>query len=169
MKIFMMAPLMRLFAGSALLLCAGLAQAQYVWIDAKGVRQYSDRPPPPSTPASQILKSPRPQSLVPVVVAPETAPATDQKPKGQPALAERDADFRKRATEQAERDAKAAQEARHKAAVAENCDMARQARTQLASDVRIATAGSDGERAFMSDAERARHLARTNQILADCR
>lgn len=52
------APLLRRVAAVALLLAAGLAQAQFVWVDPKGVRHYSDQPPPPGTPPARILKAP---------------------------------------------------------------------------------------------------------------
>lgn len=54
--------------GAALFVAAGAialpAQAQYVWLDARGVRQFSDRPPPPSVPDSRILKGPGKPSTV---------------------------------------------------------------------------------------------------------
>lgn len=52
------APLLRRAAAAALLFAAGLAQAQFVWVDPKGVRHYSDQPPPPGTPPARILKAP---------------------------------------------------------------------------------------------------------------
>lgn len=69
--------------GVAALLVAGFAHAQYSWIapyswiDEKGVRQLSDRPPPPGTPADKILKAPQ----MPVARAQETPPTgqTQQK------------------------------------------------------------------------------------------
>jgi hypothetical protein len=159
---------LRLAAGAALLLVAGLAQAQYVWIDAKGLRQYSDRPPPPSTPAAKILKSPHPLA---VDVAPANAPAEPkaQPNKGAPTLAERDADFRKRKQEGAEHEKKAAEEAQRKQAQLENCASARQYKVQLESGTRIADSGPDGERGYISDAERTTRLAKVNQVLAGCR
>jgi hypothetical protein len=44
---------------SMLLLACSLAHAQYSWIDTKGIRQFSDRPPPVDTPEAKILKVPR--------------------------------------------------------------------------------------------------------------
>ena len=48
---------LQLLAGSALLIVANLGHAQFVWVDAKGVKQFSDRPPPPGTPQKNILKA----------------------------------------------------------------------------------------------------------------
>jgi hypothetical protein len=161
----------RLVAGAALLLCAGLAQAQYAWINASGNREYSDRPPPPSVPASKILKAPRGSPLLveaTAAAAPEEAPKAEPK-KGPPTLAERDADFRKRQKERGEQEQKAAEEAQRKQALAENCASARRYKAELESDVRIADTTAQGERSFISDEERARRLAGTRRILDSCR
>jgi outer membrane biosynthesis protein TonB len=160
---------LRLFAGAALLLAAGLAQAQYVWIDANGLRQYSDRPPPPSTPPEKIIKSPQPVALA-IEAPPAPAPDPKAQPKkGAPTLAEREADFRKRKQEGAEQDKKAAEEAQRKQAQLENCASARQYKAQLESGIRIADTGADGERGYISDADRATRLAKANRIVAECR
>jgi hypothetical protein len=163
--------MLRLVGGTALVLFATLAQAQYVWVDAKGMRQFSDRPPPPSTPADKILKAPQKQQ--PVLVEPAApsaaAAAAPAKASSQPTLAERDADFRKRAQERAKEEQKAAAEAGHKKALAENCDAARQYKAQLESGIRISKIDNGGERAFISDDERAKALASTNKALESCR
>jgi type IV secretory pathway VirB10-like protein len=162
---------LRLLAGGALVLAAGLAQAQYIWIDEKGMKQLSDRPPPPSVPDSKILKAPgKPPPPViddgsaPAPAAAKPAPAV----KGPPTLAERNADFRKRAKEEAEKDQKAAADAQRKKERAENCDAARQNKAQLASGVRIRTTGANGEAGYLSDEERAARSVKANQALAGC-
>jgi hypothetical protein len=161
---------LRLVAGAALLLIAGLAQAQYVWIDAKGIRQYSDRPPPPETPPAQIIKSPRAVALAnDVAPAPAPGDAKAQQKRGPLTLVEREADFRKRKQEGAEQEKKAAEEAQRKQAQLESCASARQYKAQLESGMRIADTGADGERGYISDAERATRLAKANRVLADCR
>jgi type IV secretory pathway VirB10-like protein len=161
---------LRLFAGAALLFAAGLAQAQYVWINAKGVREYSDRPPPPSTPAANILKRPQSAALVsepPVTAAPAaTAAPAKQAP---PSLAARDADFRKRQQERAKEEQKAADEAQRKESLAENCASALQHKAMLESGIRVADTAANGERTFLSDQERAARLAKTRRILEGCR
>jgi type IV secretory pathway VirB10-like protein len=161
----------RLLAGTALLLCAGLAHAQYVWINASGNREYSDRPPPASTPRSKILKAPSGSPLLLDLAAPEApaeAPKAETK-KGPPTLAERDADFRKRQKERGEEEQKTAQETQRKQAVEQNCASARQYKAQLESDIRIADTTAQGERTFITDEERARRLASTRRILESCR
>jgi hypothetical protein len=153
---------LRLLTGGAFMLFATLAHAQYVWVDGKGIKQFSDRPPPPSIPLSNILKAPGLQ-----LEAPET-PAADA-PKPKPTLAERDAEFRKRGKEQAERAQKAAEEAQRKAEMAANCEAARISKAELDSGVRIGTTDKNGERSYLSDAERAQRADRANKVLAGCR
>ena len=160
-----------LFAG-ALMLLAQLAHAQYSWIDEKGTRVFSDRPPPPGTPANRILKVPRRSDAMPDNVAPaaaaEAASTPAEKPR-QPSLAEREADYRKRQAQRQEDEKKSQDEAAKKAAQQELCAGARQEERQLASGVRINEVQANGERAYITDEERARRLARARQALADCR
>ena len=162
-------PFRRLLAGLTLLALAGAAHAQYMWIDPKGIRQYSDRPPPPSTPAHKILKAPG--RLPPAAPASDAdTPATPpEKANSAPTLAEREAAFRKRAQERAEQERKQADEARRKADLAERCAAARETKAHLNSGIRIAKVGADGERAFLSDEERAARVAQANRVLEACR
>jgi hypothetical protein len=162
-------PCQRLLAAAALMLVAGLAQAQYVWIDEKGIKQFSDRSPPPSVPAKDILKQPGRQPMVPVQDQPATAPVAEPVKKAPPTIAERNVEYNKRAGEKAEQGKKAAAEAQAKAAKAEQCAAARDYKAQLDSGARIGTVSQSGERAFMSDAERASANARAAKILAACR
>lgn len=156
----------RLAVATALALLAGLAQAQYVWVDENGRKQLSDRPPPTSVPAKNILKQP---AGVPQVKDAEPAAAAASASSGPMTLADRDADYKKRQLDKAEKDAKAADEARQKLAKRKNCEIARAYKAQLASGERIGVMGNNGERGFMNDAERAQRTAETNRILNDCR
>jgi type IV secretory pathway VirB10-like protein len=160
---------LRLACAGALMLLAQLAHAQYSWIDDKGTRVFSDRPPPPGTPSSRILKAPRsPQTLQPVATPAPSSAAANAKPVAPP-LAERDADFRKRATERAEGENKAKEEMQRKAEQAEDCKAARQAQAQLQTGTRVARVDEKGERGFLSDEERASQLQRAQRVLAGCR
>lgn len=165
--------IVRLLAGAALMAFATLSHAQYLWIDEKGMKQLSDRPPPSTIPEKNILKAPgiAPVALVPVPLAsdsPAPKPPAVPNAKAPPTVAERDAEYKKRATEQAELNKKAAAQAADKAAKAQNCATARQYQAQLASGDRIGTTDKNGERGYMDDAERARQAARTSKVLADC-
>ncbi|MCD2518976.1 DUF4124 domain-containing protein [Massilia sp. G4R7] len=158
--------LLRLFAASALLLGSSLAQAQYSWIGENGVRQFSDRPPPPSTPPSKILKAPGRAYAAPAAEPPAAAPA-ETKPA--PGWAAREADYRKRMKEREEQDKKNAQQADRQRDVEQRCEWARTARAQVESGIRIGNVDPQGERRFASDEERAAQLARANKILSECR
>lgn len=63
----------------SLLAISHMALAQFIWLDNKGVRQYSDRPPPPSTPRKNILKVPADIAPLAVTRLPATA-STDNAP-----------------------------------------------------------------------------------------
>lgn len=171
MKIFAMLTLSRSalprLAAVLLFCCAGLAQAQFVWIGPNGTRAYSDQPPPPGTPASKILKAPgrAAPAQAGTVTEPEVAPA---KPKA-PTLAEREADYRKRAKAREEADGKAQAEASRAAAQSDYCAELRKHQRMAESGIRITDIGPDGQKRFLSDAERAAASARAAQKLKDCR
>lgn len=151
-------------AGSALLMFASLSHAQYVWVDEKGVKQFSDRSPPANTPLKNILKVPRGQAM-PEPGAPASGPSAT--PAAAPAsVADREADYKKRQLAKVEADKKAAADA----SVANNkkavCDAARAAKTELESGVRLRT-GANGD--YMDDQQRSQAAAGANKTLADCR
>jgi len=139
------------------------ALAQYSWIDDHGTRVFSDRPPPPGTPPSRILKAPRSASA-----AEPTATAEPAKPTA-PTLADRDADFRKRATERDAYERKATEEAQRTADNAAQCAAARRSETALTSGARITDVDDKGERVVVTDDEKARRLAQVRRVLAGCR
>ena len=158
--------LTRLLAAGALLALSTLAHSQmpYLWLDEKGTKVYSDRPPPPSTPLKNVLRTPRGmdgamaqragQDDAAAAAAP--APDTDAaKPKAAPSMAERNAAHLKRVKDQAERAQKEADAHQARLVQEENCERARAARQTIDSGVRIATQEKNGERGFMSDAQRA--------------
>ena len=152
------------------------AHAQYSWIDDHGTRVFSDRPPPPGTPASRILQAPRAPTAaslyaLPAAAAPATAEtkAEAAKPPQPPTLGERDADFRKRTVQRDADEHKAAEEAQRKADLAEQCTAARRNEAALTSGERMADVDARGERAFVSDDEKARRLVQVRRFLATCR
>lgn len=152
------------------------AFAQYVWLDEKGVKHYSDMPAPATVPASRILKSAgtalRTQSPGNASKAAEdmnasgNATAKTQLPM---TTAEKNADFQKRRIEQSEKDKKAAEETQRAADKAKNCERASTYQKALDSGQRIAQQGTDGQRAFLSDAQRAQELRDTKRILVECK
>jgi len=168
----------RALSATLLFLAATAAQAQYVWIGPGGTRQYSDRPPPPGTPASKIVKAPgraAPElAPAPPAAMPAEGSATDPAakplpPKGPPTLAEQEAAYRARTKARDEANLKAQEEVQRTRQLAERCNAARETQAQLASGTRIARYGQDGQKSYMTDAERAARAAQVNQALQDCR
>lgn len=150
--------------GGALLAAAALAQAQYAWIDDKGLKQYSDRPPEPALPAARILKAP---GLAPRQET-DAGEQARQPPGAAPTTAEREAAFRKRKAEQAALARTADDEARRRAERDSNCARQRQHLQLLESGIRIGTVNQQGERDFINDAERAGQIAQIRRALAGC-
>ena len=149
------------------------ACAQYVWIGANGTRQYSDRPPPPGTPPGKILKSPgrpafTPETADSSAAAPDAAVAAPVA-KGPPTLAERETAYRERGKAREEQERKQQEETTRQRRLAEHCEAARETQAQLASGIRIARIGPDGQKAYMTDEERADRNERVNRALQDCR
>lgn len=178
----------RLLAASALMAFASLAQAQYMWIDEKGMKQLSDRPPPPSIPLKHILKAPKGMPTAATeaeAAATATATATSAataaagagassapesaKPKAAPTLADRNADFRKRAKEKADAEQKDKEDATAKAEKADNCERARAARQSMDSGTRISTQDKNGERGFMSDEQRVVESKKIDRAMVACK
>ncbi|MBY0240804.1 MAG: DUF4124 domain-containing protein [Burkholderiaceae bacterium] len=157
------------------LLTAPLAQAQapYIWLDDKGMKQLSDQPPPPSVPLNRILRQPRHVQAAPVPGAADEAAATppappDDKAKRPSTLAERNADFNKRKADAADASQKAAQEAARQSAAAANCDNARSNQMALDSGIRMSAFDKDGQRSFLTDAQRAERSKQNQAVLAGC-
>ena len=166
----------RLLAASALLALSALAQAQYMWIDAQGVKQFSDRAPPASVPLKAILKAPRDAASAATMptdteaTAASDAPAIPgAAPMPMPTMAERNADYRKRVRENLEREQKDKAERIAKADRADNCARARSAQQSIDSGARIGIRDTSGERGFMSDAQRMVEAAKIDKVLAGCK
>jgi hypothetical protein len=156
---------------------ATAALAQYVWLDAKGVKQFSDMPPPASVPKTRILKQPASaqRAETPAAVGADQngkqADAPAENVKSQPPMtsAEKNTDFLKRRNEQAEKDKKTAEDAKRKADSAQNCERTRSYARSLEIGGRISRTNQNGERSFISDEERARDLQEAKRMLADCK
>ena len=149
-----------------LLLASAAAHAQYLWIDEKGIKQFSDRPPPPSVPEQRILKAPGKASFNPDASAPDVpaAPA-----RNGATLAEREADYQRRHSEARAAADKAAEQTRQRAEQAANCEIARKNQQAISDGIRIATYDKNGERHFMTDAERAEQEKNNRKVLAACK
>ena len=146
---------------AALLAGCGAAQAQWAWKDANGRPVYSDRPPPASVPAAHIFKAPRGQ----MPDAPE-APAL----RPSPTLAERNAAYEQRRASAAEQAVRQADEAKAKASRTASCESARSNQRALDGGGRIARFNAQGEREFLTDAQRAEESKRNAAMVTEhCR
>ncbi|HEY8023485.1 MAG TPA: DUF4124 domain-containing protein [Burkholderiaceae bacterium] len=150
------------------LLMSACALAQFVWIDEHGVKQFSDTAPPSNIPQNHILKQPHRDAARPTEAPAADAAAGSDAAKAPPSVAEKNADFNKRKTEQAEKDKKTAEDAKRKETDAANCARTKQYLDELNTGERIRTTGSDGQPAFMDDDKRAKEVQRAQQALADC-
>ena len=150
---------------------ASTAFAQYVWKDEKGVRQYSDRPPPPSVPISRIIKAPGlVQNEAPTAPSDADSAALDEKEDAKaPSLAERNAEYQRRRAEQQEKEKKLAEESRKAAERSRACANARSYQNALDSGERISRLGANGEREFLSDSQRARESQINRKVLDSCK
>lgn len=149
---------------------APLAMAQYMWLDEKGVKQFSDRPPPSNVPAKRILKAPGKPVFNPnAAPEPDDNAAAAPAPKAPPTLAERNTDFNKRKTEAAEAERQAAASAQRKADEAANCNAARQNQQALDQGLRLSTYDKNGERGYMNDQQREDLRKNTQKVLAECK
>lgn len=153
--------------------CCSAALAQYVWLDDKGTKQYSDMPPPASVPNSRILKSPgaMPQPAAPAATTESEEKSSDSgaAAKAPPSLAEKNADFQKRRTEQAEKDKLAADKAKQDAGKKKDCEQVSNYQRALQSGQRITRLSPTGERVFLTDDERAATVRENQRTLADCK
>ena len=179
----------RLLTAGALLALSALAQSQsqsqvhYMWIDEKGLKQFSDRAPPASVPLTAILKAPRGAASAASAAAmpsattmPSATVATDGAeaaikpgPALAPTVAERNVDYRKRVRENLEREQKEQDALIANAGRADNCARARAARQSIDSGARIGIQDKNGERGFMSDEQRVAEAKKIDKILAACK
>ncbi len=145
----------------AMCLAIGLAAAtaaqaqQYKWIDANGHVQYGDIPPPGVK--AKMLRPPP---------GPAQQPAVSKEGKGPMTPAEREREYQRRAKAQREADAKADQAKQNAEAAKLNCENAQQALRNLESGQRISRVGANGERYFLSDAQRAQETTQARAMTA---
>jgi len=159
--------LQRLAAALIALLMANAANAQYVWLDEKGIKQFSDMAPPADVPRSRILKTPH---LSPARPSPQVQPETTNDAPATPKAmtsAERNADFQKRKMEQAEKEKKEAEKAKSERDRAKYCDQVQAYYRNLESGSPISQFEKNGERTFLTDQQRAHELADTKRALRD--
>jgi Skp family chaperone for outer membrane proteins len=132
-------------------LASSAAAALYKWTDAQGRTVYSDQPPSTSVKSEQLRAPPPPAN-----------------PNAAKELAQREADYRKRQTENAEAAAKSEKEREDGAKRAEACAQAKGQLKQLGeSQLAIYRYNEKGEREVMDDDARGRERAKINTFLRD--
>lgn len=169
----------RIATALALLCLTSAASAQYVWLDDKGVKQFSDTPPPASVPRNRILKDPGTMSHSTSRVTTSTAPDKPENPGNETSApnkaqlpmttAEKNADFQKRRMEQAEKEKKDAEKAKQDADKVKRCERARAYSRNLESGVRITDIDKNGERYILNDEQRAQESRDNKHILDECK
>lgn len=160
----------RLTLALILSLGASTAFAQYIWLDNKGVKQYSDRPPPTSVPTSKILKAPgTPLRTAAEASTDEADKDVDMTKKAPPTLADKNVDFQKRRIAQADKDKEAEQKTRQAADQKKNCERATAYNRVLESGQRVSRMDQSGERIYLSNEEREQEIKESRRVLNDCK
>lgn len=164
-----------LFSSMIFMACAITeVQAQYVWLNDKGVKQYSDSPPPRSVPLDRIVKSPSGKSASSVRATP--SPAAEDKNKSElekiekpKTLANKIEDFNKRKIAREEAEKKAETEQQNKEIKTKNCERAKNYKQSLDEGGLIMTRSKEGERIPMDEAQRNKEMLEAKKILEDCK
>lgn len=160
-------------AAFALLLSAGLAQAQWVWKDSAGGINASDLPPPRSVPDKDIVRRPagasRTAAAAPASPASAVAARTAASAPAKPAV-DSELERRRKMAEQEKAARGKADEERLAAQRRENCERARGQLLGLESGRRMSRMNAQGETEVLDDDARAAEIGRAREIIAsDCR
>lgn len=151
------------------------AAAQWQWLDKDGRKVFSDRGPPPDVPSNRILKRPDGKPAAGAAVQAASGAASAAKPAARasgPILKTTDPKL-----EAKKKEAQEAEEAKVKAAAAENlkkredsCLQARKGLELLNSGIRLRVTNAKGEPEVMDDSMRAVEAARIQKIAdTDCK
>lgn len=156
-----------LLAASCLIGHRAFAQTPYVWVDDKGVKQFSDQPPPPSVPKSRIIKFSG--KSIDNQDVPSGATNDAIRPvKPADSVADRELAYKKHRDDVVAQEKKDAEAQKNSAAQAENCKRMRDYKAALDSGQRIAETDANGNRAYMSDDKRAQETSTLSQNLGEC-
>ncbi|WP_338849393.1 DUF4124 domain-containing protein [Massilia sp. W12] len=153
------------------LFCAAApAHAQYVWLDEKGVKQFSDQPPPASVPKNKILKAPGVKKIDP---APQGDAASAEKPEAAkssapPSTADRNTEFNKRQKEAADKEKKSQEESKLAQEKKQNCQRMRNYQRTLEDGGRISGHNDKGEKIIYDETRIAEEKRRVREALSDC-
>ncbi len=147
------------------------AAAQWKWRDKAGQVQYSDLPPPASTPEANILQRPAPSaSARPAPNAASGAASAASAPPPAPKLGDPELEAKRKKAEEEEARKKKIEESRVAATQAENCSRARSQLAALEQGQRIVRYNAKGEREYLDDKGRADEIQRARGVMAtDCK
>jgi hypothetical protein len=172
MKTFRLASL----AALALLAAAQVtpALAQYKWRDAAGNTHYSDTPPPPGTPAKDILSQPRAATERAAKMAATQAASTASEASAPAAPSVKASDPELEARKRKEKEQQDAKRKADEDKLAkerqDNCQRSRNYMRSLEDGMRIARTNDKGEREVLDDQQRAQEIERTKQgIASNCK
>lgn len=166
---------MRTLALACLFALPLAASAQWMYLDHKGQKVFSDKAPPPDIPAKNILRQP---GMRAAAKEPEEAASPPAVPaKAAPAASAPKLTGKDKALEEKKKQAEAAEEARKKEqaesvakAQAENCARAQQNKATFSSGQRVSRINAKGEREILDDKQRAEELTRLQAVIAkDCK
>jgi hypothetical protein len=144
------------------------AQSMWKWRDASGQLHIGDTPPPPGTPAKNIVSSPAGSMLAPI--AAPTSTATTTAAADASSAPESDLDKKKKAADKVKADKdkadRAALEQKNAAIRQDNCTRATNEVAGIQAGNRLTVTNTKGEREYLDDAGRAAELKRTQDIAA---
>ena len=155
-------------------LCTTAAHAQWKWKDKSGSVQYSDLPPPPSVPESDILQKPKDNARKSnsVAAAPAAAASVVQQQASAPSTprgVDPELEAKRKQAELEQANKQKAEEAKLATARAENCARAKSYIQALEEGQRIARTNAKGEREILDDQGRAEEVRRARSVMAaDC-
>lgn len=151
--------------------------AQYVWLNEKGGKQYSDMPPPKNTPKERILKAPGGVNRI-IVESNNTdsdntknsAPKSEIEKLQKPQTAiNKNEDFNKRKIAKEEAEKKAETERQAAADKEKNCARAKSYQQTIESGMIITSRDQNGERIILDETQRAKELADVKKVTGDCK
>lgn len=142
------------------------AQSLWKWRDASGQMHIGDTPPPPGTPAKNIISSPSAAAHAPAASSASTTTSTATAASAP----ESDLDKKKKAADKDKADKdkadRAAADQKNAAIRNDNCTRATNEIAGLQAGNRIAVTNAKGEREYLDDAGRAAEIRRTQDIAA---
>jgi hypothetical protein len=178
--------LTQLFCSVSLVGCAlfgpSLACAQYQWIDENGRMVFSDRPPPAAVNAAKVKATPVKVAAKPAEKSADPAdgktPAAGAAPNANLAsqvvvpsapksLADKELESKKKALEAEEAAKKQKTDAERQAKLASACNETSGVIKGLETGGRASKFNAKGEREFISDEDRPKHIAALKKEFAD--